>query len=362
MTLDIKFIDASPWQELSWLNSGGTRSKKVLQDPDGKEYFFKCSEKKAARDGKPEKYYKYEFWNEVIAYQLGTHLGLDVLRYDVAVFKDEIGCLSPKMTNTDTEQLLEVGRFMTAINPDFLPKVYSARIQYTFDLLVKTLNHFKLNKYLGIFFQTIVFDALISNTDRHQENWAFIGKNSIISTSIQLIEDETKSKGFRNLPWLLRKIYTNIIDKDNNELNSDARQMLLELTNIERMAPIYDSGSSLARELTEDRIEDLLNDSAKCEKYILEGKSELHWEGQKISHYDLIQRLLDSNHKEQIIQSSQFIDKWSNDLPIIIFQSMEGILPEKWIEYKIPLKRQELIINLLTLRLEKLKTLLSARI
>lgn len=69
--IDIQFIDATDWQELFWYNSGGTRAKKILQDPSGKEYFFKCSERKPARDGKPEKYYKYEFWNEIIAYQWG---------------------------------------------------------------------------------------------------------------------------------------------------------------------------------------------------------------------------------------------------------------------------------------------------
>ncbi len=53
--INIKFIDASDWQELTWYNSGGTRAKKVLQDHEGNEYYFKCSEKKPAKAGKPEK-------------------------------------------------------------------------------------------------------------------------------------------------------------------------------------------------------------------------------------------------------------------------------------------------------------------
>lgn len=71
--IDIKFIDSSNWQELTWYNSGGTRAKKILQDPNGDEYYFKRSEKKLAKNGKPEKHYKYEFWNEVIAYQLANN-------------------------------------------------------------------------------------------------------------------------------------------------------------------------------------------------------------------------------------------------------------------------------------------------
>lgn len=75
---DVKFIDAYEWTEQFWLNSGGTRAKKVLQDNEGQEWFFKCSEKKEAKDGKPEKYYRYEFWSEIIAYQLGHAWGLDI--------------------------------------------------------------------------------------------------------------------------------------------------------------------------------------------------------------------------------------------------------------------------------------------
>ncbi|MCH5716105.1 hypothetical protein [Niabella hibiscisoli] len=109
--------------------------------------------KKPSKDGKPEKHYKYEFWNEVIAYQLGKYLGLDMLRYDVAVFDGEIGCISPKMTVTDEEQLIEIGRFMTAINSDFLPENYKTRTEYTFQLLTETLDYFSLSQYLPFFFR-----------------------------------------------------------------------------------------------------------------------------------------------------------------------------------------------------------------
>jgi hypothetical protein len=146
-TIDIQFIDASNWQPAPWYNIGGTRAKKVLQDPNGNEYYFKCSEKKAAKDGKLEKYYKYEFWNEIIAFQLGKCLGLNTLRYDVAVFDGEIGCISPKMIVTDEEHLLDIGRFMTALNPDFLPEDNSTRNKYTFQLLEQTLDHYKINKF-----------------------------------------------------------------------------------------------------------------------------------------------------------------------------------------------------------------------
>jgi hypothetical protein len=192
MTTNVIFHDAAEWSELFWLNSGGTRAKRVLQSPDGAEWYFKRSEKKEAKDGKPEKYYMYEFWNEIIACQVGSMMGLNVLRYDVAVHNNEIGCISPLMIKKDEEQLLEVGRYMTALNPDFLPEDTTTRTEYTFELLEDTLNEFKLSKYWTFFLSTILFDAIIGNTDRHQENWAFIGKSSFIAQALGEIE-----KGYR---------------------------------------------------------------------------------------------------------------------------------------------------------------------
>ncbi len=192
MKIDIKFIDASDWQEQPWYSSGGTRAKKVLQKPDGTEYYFKCSEKKPAKEGKPAKEYKYEFWNEIIAYQLGKALGLNMLRYDIAVFGEEIGCLSPKMNITDDIQLIEVGRYMTALNENFIPENYASRKEYTFQLLEQTISHFKLSDYWEQLLQTILFDALIGNTDRHQENWAFFGTSTIMSKTYEDLKKKPK--------------------------------------------------------------------------------------------------------------------------------------------------------------------------
>lgn len=326
--IDIKFIDTTEWQELFWYNSGGTRAKKILQDPSGKEYFFKCSEKKPARDGKPEKYYKYEFWNEIIAYQLGKNLGLDVLRYDVAVFDGEIGCLSPKMTVTDEEQLIEVGRFMTAINPDFLPENNKTRSEYTFQLLTKTLDYFNLNQYLPFFFETILFDAIIGNTDRHQENWAFIGKTTFISRS------------FKKRPRLTNLSYPDFIKSE-----------------VSKTAPIYDNGSSLARELTNDRVDFLLNNEDELIRYIENGKSELHWNNTKLSHFDLVERLLNTSYRTMVLEAGKFLNKWQVDLASAILTEIDAQAMGNLADSKIPANRKALILELLSLRFKKLSHL-----
>lgn len=357
--IDIKFIEASDWPELLWYHSGGTRAKKILQDPTGNEHFFKCSEKKEPKDGKPAKYYKYEFWNEIIAYQLGKNLGLDVLRYDAAVFEGEIGCLSPKMINSHGEQLIELGRFMTAINSNFLPENTQTRSHYTFQLLTETLDYFDLSKYLPFIFQTLIFDAIIGNTDRHQENWAFIGNTTILTEVLSQVEQEVKSKGFQKLPWPIRQLYKRYFDKTKAELSPDGKLAKLIVTKVTKNAPIYDNGSSLARELTDNRVNSLLNNEKDLSRYIEKGNSELHWNGQKLTHFELIKVLLNSSYTEQVNKAAEFLQNWDNSLILRILEQIDTLVPENWKNYCIPDNRKMLISKLLTLRFQNLTQILS---
>lgn len=359
---DVRFIDASEWIQLEWYNSGGTRAKRVLQSPDGKEWYFKCSEKKPAKNGKPEKYYRYEFWSEIIAFQLGKQLGLDMLRYDVAVHEGVIGCISPLMIDREKEQLVEVGRYMTSLNPAFLPEDNSTRNEYTFQLLEHTLNKFGLTDYWTFFFSTILFDAIIGNTDRHQENWAFKSKSTFITESIERIEQQIKLNGFKKMGWLIKKAFSKMFDKEKNELNNEGREFKLFYVNIIGTAPVYDSGSSLARELSDERVGLLLEDNEALEKYIANGSAELHWEKKKISHFQLVENLLNSSYIEEVKRAAEFINLWNDAVVAKIINTLDGDLPTDWHSYCIPDQRKALIIKLLTLRSQKLRGLINGRI
>ena len=97
--------------------------------------------------------------------------------------------------------------------------------------------------------ETIVFDAVIGNSDRHQENWAFITENY----------------------WP-------------SEIYREFDHIFLRIRSPKLMAPIYDNGSSLGRELNEEKVALLLNNVMQLERYIDKGTSEIHWEDAKISH------------------------------------------------------------------------------
>ena len=59
-----KYYNIEGW-EVEERNTSGTRDKKIIISPDNIWYYFKKSIQKKG------KYYKHEFWSEVIASQIG---------------------------------------------------------------------------------------------------------------------------------------------------------------------------------------------------------------------------------------------------------------------------------------------------
>jgi hypothetical protein len=51
------FYDITSWNEKPWYQTGGTRSKVIVENPANKsDYYFKTSLKRELKD------YKYEYW------------------------------------------------------------------------------------------------------------------------------------------------------------------------------------------------------------------------------------------------------------------------------------------------------------
>lgn len=337
---EVTFIDASDWSELPWFSSGGTRAKRILQDPEGGIWFFKCSERKEAKDGKPAKYYKYEFWSEIIAYQIGTQLGLNVLRYDPSVYDGQIGCISRTMIDQNNQNLSEIGRYMTEFEPRFVPSNVKSRRFYSFQLLRKTFKSYKFSRFWPQIFETLLFDVIIGNTDRHQENWAVIVNVNVVEPFFE--KHKLFKKRRRQADICLfrkkirhKKIVSTFIAKASKKIKRDWPALTREM--FEKMAPIYDNGSSLGRELTDDRVSELIADEAKLLKYIDNGPCELHWNGEKLSHFNFIHKLLASSYIQQKVKrAGLFLNKWSDSCIAHIISSIDNSLPEYLAQYRIP--------------------------
>ncbi|HRO42226.1 MAG TPA: hypothetical protein PL009_05295 [Flavipsychrobacter sp.] len=332
-------FDIHDWEAKPWYNTGGTRAKKYIESPDGKYYYFKRSEYKTARNGKPEKDYRYEFWSEIISYEVGKLLGFDVLEYNIALDGKVVGCICEDMIDSGKEELIGGVQYLQGVDHSFDPGEKEFRKKYTFQLIESALKEYGLEHFLKKIVEMIVFDTIIGNSDRHQENWAIITEHTTLVKAIKRFD----------------KLF--ISDEEERKVFHDAK---LLLSNKERFAPLFDNGSSLGRELTEQRVDGLLRNENELSSYIIKGKAEIHWNEKKLFHFQLLEKMLETSYREILLE---YIERTRNhfnaDTLQQIVRNVDESLPRSHEGYSLPLKRKELITKLLTLRAQKLFEYLS---
>jgi hypothetical protein len=333
-------IDISDWSVSRYLNTRGSREKSAAIDNIGTKYFFKES---LAKEN-----YQYEFWSEIIAYKLGRMLNLPVLEYVPAVLDDQLGCLCASFL-WDNEHLIEGLDIIQSFDPSFDPSFKESRNRYSFQLIERALVQFGQSFRLERLLQTIVFDAVIGNQDRHQENWGFkaraIRKNSIDPKAVIAQAIYLSSKGYARVSWGYSEY------KAYQGVSFD-----IDITDL----PIYDNGSSLGRELSPARIEFMLASESNLMNYINRGRAEIRWRDQQLSHFDFIKKLYEEAGYD--IWLSQYISQICRLYDENLFQTvLDGIdesLTEGYSDRKLPLERKEFIRRLVTKRIERLGTLL----
>jgi hypothetical protein len=349
------------WSEQFWFSTGGTRAKKYLQAPDGKFYYFKRSQYKPATETKLGKDFTYEFWNEIIAYELGTMFGLNMLRYDIAIDGEIMGCISESMINQEHEELIEGVKYLQAFSPIYDPTKKEHQSWYSFDLIKNSLASAKLSNFTEDVIRLIIFDSLIGNGDRHQENWAVITEQRLMLEVIEEIEKEhAASKEIPKLVMWFLGLLKRSLTRSNNVLKK--RHLPIPKSHYEfkyRFAPIYDSGSSFGRELTDERVNQLIHSDEELNRYIEKGVSEIHWEGKKLSHFDLISKINETAHNQSVQSIINQIKKQFNFQKLSeTINKIDEKVPESYSHYKIPVNRKELIIKIITLRFKKLGQLI----
>lgn len=355
------FIDITNWNKIPYSSTGGTRAKSIyiFQEND-KEYFFKGSKKLSNGTFK----YPTEFWSEITSSKIGQMLGFNILDYDIGYdLNDEqqIGCLSKSMVEHTENKLSEGIQFLRGFDSSYNPK--TDENEYTFSFIKRTLEFFELSEFETHFIEMLIFDAVIGNSDRHQENWGFISK---FRETIQEIDKEIEiTKGlFSQINLKLRKFTTkNTLKKrEIQELkNINPTKSILKTQSqiIETVfSPIYDSGCCLGRELMDPKIERMITNTQELDAYINKGLSEVRWSnGKKPRHFDFIENLRQEYPQEckNIIQKikSNF-DK--NQLKYLV-DNIDRELPVELRKFGLPNHRKLLMFKLVTLRIEKLLSL-----
>lgn len=203
--------------------------------------------------------YPLEFWSEVLAYHIGAVMNVRVPPCFPATYTSmkgepvRVGSLSLSLVEPrEEEELLHGGDLLSEIKEDYDRKKGT---NHSVQLIIKALRVLigDVSLYRE-FFRQLVFDSLIGNTDRHQDNWG---------VKFKWTDDDPKFE----------------------------------------VLPAFDNGTSLGRELTEAKIQSCLKNPVELEAFINRGTAHVRWEDdgvlEQVSHEELMRRHLEAFPKSR---------------------------------------------------------------
>lgn len=322
-------IDISNWQRDEEFAEypEGARDKTLLYSPadttypflkNGHRYFFKRSSPRGAE----------QYWLEILAYCLGREMSIPVPPAYVAY--DSNQNQSGALIEWFLKQIPLSGYEMSPIRPvineihrlggdycqQYLPEFDRKKgKQHNFETIKQIFcdleaSHPHCNtdwkNYWGMAF---AFDALIGNTDRHQDNWGIIA-----TPAVTILAEE--------------KI---------------------------RISPIFDNGTSMGYEISSNKFKDYENET-RLENYVSKGRHHMKW------------RLSDRtslNHTEML---KTFTEEYPETKPIILnnlrkinngkFRDMLDELTSFDVPVRLSADRASFMLTLLQFRYRKLLELL----
>lgn len=263
----------------------------------GRRYLFKRSKRS----------YPDQFWGEIVAYRIGCLMGVEVPPA-FAAWNSQTGICAALIEwfYVDRAQaFLLAGDFLQQIQDDF---DRDKGEQHNMKDNVLFLRVFAQNKLLHQdwrrwWVDALLFDTLIGNTDRHQDNWGVV---------------------------------------------LDAR------TKTFRLSPLFDNGTSLGHERFPDRVAHWSDED--MDRYIRKGHHHLRWslaEPQLRGHFDLLERALEEWPETRTIAQSR-LDFSAGELTEAIADLTELALPVRLLP-----ERMRFMLRLLQRRHQLLQSLLS---
>lgn len=185
-------IDVAEWKADDYFATypEGARNKRAFFPPDdcklafikkNRRYLFKSSD-----DRYPEQY-----WGEVVAYQVGKMVGVEVPpAYPAIDSRRRLSAALIEWFYEDGESLfIPAGRFMQQMIEGFDMKTGRQHNFKDVRVLCRTMSINNSNfdsAWLETWAKGLVFDTLIGNTDRHQNNWGILYRVKVDPMTISL--------------------------------------------------------------------------------------------------------------------------------------------------------------------------------
>lgn len=259
----------------------GARRKKLGLDKNKKITMFKYEH---------ENYECSEACSEKMAYEIAKVLGYKCAKIELAKdTENNIGVLNYLFSDREKSPHTDI--------VTYLNKESNERSEYyTVSNIKKTLDEIDNSLFQG-FIRIMVFDALIGEQDRHEENWGITEKNGKYSIS-----------------------------------------------------PLYDNGDSLLREFkNKDMLKKFQNGERDFDAYINRSKTLIYKEDKKkrYKHFELID-FLNKNYHEMVKTEIDNLNKLTdNDIDLIVNRIPSELLTNGQKEYIICYlrKRRDILLN-----------------
>lgn len=155
----------------------GSKPKQWLRDPDGLLWLWK--ESTEHHDARHGTFRKGDDWSEFVAGQVGVRLGVPVAHVRLATRGACFGVVSRSVVDEDSETLVHGNELLATIgvgtgDPRDRTGYTAATVRRALAGIGPPAPAHQLTTAFDWFVGYLVLDALIGNTDRHQDNWAAI--------------------------------------------------------------------------------------------------------------------------------------------------------------------------------------------
>lgn len=323
-------IDVSTWKydEDFAVYPEGAREKNLFQSPSTPPYkFIKPNYKYLFK--KSVHRHPVQFWSEIFAFRFGEVLGVKVPPAFVAFNSKtgEYGALIEWFYSSPKERYIAGGDLMIRIDKSFdRDKGADHCLQYILRLgyVLNRAEQLRLMSDWNIEWAKILtFDALIGNTDRHQENWGII---------TQMVTPDPKYKLIRRLLRRSSSLYWNC-----------------------KLSPAFDNGTSLMYEIFDENLKNFERSDRRI-KYIKRGRHQMKInpdDAKRASHGELIKYLCSYDKRtkkivQSILERAKDVEKVANYLVGfdigIPFTEMRSAVLQKLIRDRVEYFKKELFL------------------